>query len=148
MYPFIIPAVLLTLIFLFSMILILKRESRRKKARLHLHDLLNRKAYDYAVFDIRTEKEYSRSHLPSAVHFPLEDIDYLPLEDMFLHIFISGSKPAEIRKAVKFLSDNGYFNVYNLGPFSRWKFEKQKGYYMGIEEFAQLYENRKKNESI
>jgi len=119
-----------------------------RKAVLHLQDLLQREAYDYAVFDIRSKEEYSRSHIPGAIHFPLEEIQYLPVEDMFLHIFIYGSRHAHSRKAAAYLSKNGYFNVYNLGRYRYWRDSREQGEGVEIHDFALAYQNRKKNEAF
>lgn len=126
----------------------LRWRSKFRRANLHLQDLLQRKAYDYAVFDIRSKEEYVRSHIPGAIHFPLEEMEYLPVEDMFLHIFIYGSRLAHSRKAAAYLSDNGYFNVYNLGHYRFWRETREEGHGVEIHDFAQSYHNRKKHEAF
>lgn len=119
-----------------------------RKAVFHLQDLLQRDAYDFAVFDIRSKDEYSHSHIPGAIHFPLEDIQYLPVEDMFLHIFVYGSSHAHSRKAAAYLSNNGYFNVYNLGRYRNWRDSREQGEGVAIHDFAHAYQNRKKHEAF
>ena len=106
-------------------------------------------SFDYAVFDLRDGRSYRRGHLPQAVHFPLEEVNYLPLEDMFLHIFLYGDREKESRQAYTYLSRNGYFNVYDLGTVHRWTGPMERGEGIHIEHFARkIKKQRKKQEQL
>ena len=95
----------------------------RKLARL----LDSQDQYDFLLCDIRSKKLYEAGHIPGAVSFPEEEMDYLPVEDMFLTIIISGNNRKETRKAAEYLSRNGYFNVMDFGNIRHWKGSLETG---------------------
>ncbi|MDA3850177.1 MAG: rhodanese-like domain-containing protein [Spirochaetaceae bacterium] len=125
-----------------------KKRRIQKGWRRDLTHLMEQMGFDYVVFDIRSMEEYISEHILGAVHFPMEQIEYLPIEDLFIHIFIYGNRREYSDKAYCYLHDNGYFNVYDLGPYKLWKGLKESGRGMEIQDFTKQLEKKKEQEKL
>lgn len=89
--------------------------------------MTHKEQYDYLLIDVRTDEEYKAGHIPGAVSFPFVEMDYLPVEDMFLTIVVYGSDRKDTRWAAEYLSRNGYFNIIPFGGIDRWKGPLEEG---------------------
>jgi rhodanese-related sulfurtransferase len=87
----------------------------------------SRDQYDFLLLDIRPKSLYQKGHVPGAVSFPLDEMDYLPVEDMFLTIVVYGKDSKDTHFAEEFLSSNGYFNVISYGSVRHWKGTQEQG---------------------
>ncbi|MBB6482561.1 rhodanese-like domain-containing protein [Spirochaeta isovalerica] len=97
-----------------------------------LDRLISQKNFEYLLIDIRSEREYERAHIPTAVSIPYEKlITSLPVENMFLTIIVYGGKGNKPVAAARYLSRSGYFNVTSFGAISRWKGELTRIGYKG-----------------
>ncbi|MDC7224973.1 MAG: rhodanese-like domain-containing protein [Spirochaetales bacterium] len=95
---------------------------RRIKLNRKLSHLMEcRDQYEFILFDVREDALYRTGHIPGAVSFPLNEMNYLPVEDMFLTIVIVGQDSKDTRMAADYLSSNGYFNVIPFGSIAHWK---------------------------
>ena len=100
--------------------------SRRKiinyRRNDHLERLISQKDFEFLLIDLRSVEEYEKSHIPTAVSIPFEELILsLPVENMFLTIIVYGGRGKVSHTAAEYLSSNGYFNVTSFGAFSRWK---------------------------
>ncbi len=101
-----------------------KKRIRDYRNRDHLKRLISQDDFDFLLIDIREEKKFKHSHLPSAINIPFEKLlSILPVENMFLTIIIYGDNRNRSHKAAQSLSTRGYFNVTSFGSISRWKEE-------------------------
>ncbi len=81
---------------------------------------------DYTIVDVRTPKEYKKSHIPDAVLVPIEEIregklDKLPDKDRELLVYCRTGRRAE--DASQLLAEAGYTNVKEFGGILTWKGE-------------------------
>ncbi len=105
-----------------------KSITKRIKLNRKLGRLMEREGqYEYLLCDVRPFDAYEDGHIPGAVSFPLEEVDFLPVEDMFLTIVICGKNRRDTRRAAEYLSRNGYFNVIPFGGIRHWRGALEKG---------------------
>jgi rhodanese-related sulfurtransferase len=114
-----------------ALILLLWFGTRKILKRINLNRKLNRlmereEQYEFLLCDIRSPRSYESGHIPGAVSFPLEEVDFLPVEDMFLTIIIYGKNNRDTRRAAEYLSRNGYFNVISYGGIRHWRGELER----------------------
>lgn len=147
MIYFIVPPIVL-LILLAVFIPIIRRHRLFEKNRRQLEILMEQRGVDFVIFDVRDYNQYEEKHLKEAVSFPQEQMNHLPLEDMFIHIFIYGNNPKQSRWASAYLSDRGYFNVHNIGSFQAWKGSLEEGPGTSVEELEETILKRKQNERL
>ena len=122
----------------------IKKRIMLNKKLAHLLDC--REQYDFLLCDIRSVQSYEAGHLPGAVSFPADEVDYLPAEDMFLTIIICGRNRRDTRRAAEYLSCNGYFNVMDFGSVRHWKGPLEKGRGMHISQIPSIKEPRNESE--
>ncbi len=95
---------------------------RRRRREYRLRQLLKQNDFAYTVIDIRSAEEYSRSHIPGAIHLPMENVgSVFPVENMFQPLYVYGTTEFKARKASRILENTGYFNVQSVGGFRRWR---------------------------
>ena len=82
------------------------------------------------IVDVRTEEEYSDSHIPGAVLVPVESIgEEAPaaLADPDATLLIYCRSGNRSKKASEKLSDLGYTSIYEFGGIVDWPYETVKG---------------------
>lgn len=121
-FPIEIAALSLGLLALAALTYYVKDILHRLRMNRKLRRLIStRGQYEFLLCDVRSQEEYEAAHIPGAVSFPLDELTYLPVEDMFLTIVVYGRTRKEALKAAGFLSDKGYFNVICYGRFKGWR---------------------------
>jgi 3-mercaptopyruvate sulfurtransferase SseA len=64
---------------------IVEKSIKRLKLNRKLRGLISSQGqYDFLLCDVRTQSEYERGHIPGAVSFPLNELNYLPVKICFL----------------------------------------------------------------
>ena len=88
----------------------------------NLKELINQDQYEYYLVDVRSENEYRKGHIPTAVNVPYGHLSsYLPSDNLFSNMVVYGRSPLQSSRAASILEDSGYFNVTSFGPFFRWR---------------------------
>lgn len=78
---------------------------------------------EYIIIDVRTNEEYSESHIVEAINIPYDEIESnLPEKDKVIFLYCQSGKRSQI--AFNTLSDLGY-TVYDLGSFSDIDLDKE-----------------------
>ncbi|OQY32387.1 MAG: hypothetical protein B6241_11190 [Spirochaetaceae bacterium 4572_59] len=105
-----------------------KRINKRREIRndlslnSNLMKLIEQDQYEYYLLDVRSENEYRKGHIPTAINVPYGRLSaYLPSENLFSNMVVYGRSPLQSSRASSILSDSGYFNVTNFGPFFKWR---------------------------
>ena len=94
-------------------------------------DALAMKANDHSVvfLDVRTEGEYERGHLPDAVNLPLDELPERAggaIADKGDTLIVYCRSGARSRTAAKWLVQNGYTGVYDLGGIVAWSYDIER----------------------
>ena len=107
-----------------------KKIDRRREERndlslqKNLRKLISQDQYEYYLIDVRSENEFRKGHIPTAVNVPYGQLNsYLPSDNLFSNMVVYGRSPLQASRAASILEDAGYFNVTNFGPFFRWRGE-------------------------
>lgn len=108
------------------------RKKREYKTNLRLNQtlqqLISQDQYEYYLVDVRSEGEFRKGHIPTAVNVPYGELNsYLPTDDLFANIVVYGRSPLQSSRAAGILSDAGYFNVTSFGPVFRWRGPVSRG---------------------
>ncbi len=101
-----------------------RRREEKNDLTLHsnLEKLIVQDQYEYFLIDVRSENEYSKGHIPTAVNVPYGQLgSYLPTDKLFCNMIVYGRSPLQSARAAAILEDSGYFNVTSFGPFFRWR---------------------------
>ena len=105
-----------------------KKSNRRREEKndltLHrnLERLIDQDQYEYYLIDVRSENEYRKGHIPTAVNVPYGELgSFLPTDKLFCNIVVYGRSPLQSNRASAILEETGYFNVTSFGPFFRWR---------------------------
>lgn len=74
------------------------------------------------LIDVRSEEEYAEGHIKNSKNIPLDKMfiidNKVPNKEAKLFVYcLSGARS---RSACKYLVDNGYTNVTNIGGISSW----------------------------
>ncbi len=75
---------------------------------------------DAVLLDVRTSEEYREGHIPGSINLPLQDIGTIELNKevpLFVYCY-SGSRS---ERAVRYLKQNGYTGVRNIGGISGYR---------------------------
>jgi len=102
------------------------RRNREQNNSLSLNSnllkLINQDQYEYFLIDVRSEAEFQKGHIPTAVNVPYGQLgSYLPSDNLFTNMIVYGRSPNQSSRAAAILSDAGYFNVTNFGPLFKWR---------------------------
>ena len=85
---------------------------------------------DYIILDVRTQAEYTQTHIPGAICLPNEEIgtekpDVLPDLDQLILIYCrSGNRS---KQAASKLAGMGYINIVEFGGINDWRGEVVTG---------------------
>lgn len=82
---------------------------------------------DYALLDVRAEKEYSDGHLTGAINLPYGEIvskAYGILKDPDQPLYVYGEDENMSCAAAQKLSNMGYTGVAEIGSYADWKTEQ------------------------
>jgi|GEM_PF-1417656 len=105
-----------------SVMLVVHRIRQRIRTRNELLELIGQDQYAYVILDVRTEEEFRRGRIPSAMNIPFDAArERFPSENMFERIYVYGPNRRRAGSVARFLYRNGYFNVTNYGGFRGWK---------------------------
>ena len=101
---------------------------RKKRNDLSLNENLNKlitqDQFEYYLIDVRSENEYRKGHIPTAINVPYGNLNtYLPSDNLFSNMIVYGRSPLQSSRAAGILENSGYFNVTNFGPFFSWRGE-------------------------
>ncbi len=99
---------------------------RKKRNDLSLNEnlqkLISQDQFEYYLIDVRSENEYRKGHIPTAVNVPYGSLNtYLPSDNLFSNMIVYGRSPLQSARAAAVLENSGYFNVTNFGPFFSWR---------------------------
>jgi rhodanese-related sulfurtransferase len=102
------------------------RRNREKQKNLSLNStlqvLINQDQYEYFLIDVRSEAEYKKGHIPTAINVPYGHLgSFLPTDNLFTNMVVYGRSPLQSSRAAAILSDSGYFNVTSFGPVFKWR---------------------------
>lgn len=80
---------------------------------------------DFYIVDVRTEFEYTKGHIQTAINIPLESLDMIDgygfNKDAEIIVYCqSGSRS---KQAAHKLIEAGYQNVFDLGGIQDWDYE-------------------------
>jgi rhodanese-related sulfurtransferase len=90
----------------------------------NLKKLITQEQYEYYLIDVRSENEFRKGHIPTAVNVPYGQLNsYLPSDNLFSNMIVYGRSPLQSSRAASILENSGYFNVTSFGPFFRWRGE-------------------------
>ena len=108
------------------------RKKREHKSNLRLNQtlqqLISQDQYEYYLVDVRSEGEFRKGHIPTAINVPYGELSsFLPTDDLFANIVVYGRSPLQSSRAANILSDAGYFNVTSFGPVFRWRAPVARG---------------------
>ncbi|MBN2852848.1 MAG: rhodanese-like domain-containing protein [Clostridia bacterium] len=84
---------------------------------------------DICIVDVRDKYDYEIEHLPKSINIP---IDILPFEaEEFIknkskYIILYSYSNQECELAIDILTNNGYSNVFSMGPYTKLSFEAEK----------------------
>ena len=77
------------------------------------------------LVDVRTQDEYTDSHIEGAILLPLDTIDSSTvsetIQDKNVPIIVYCKSGVRSKEALQKLVDLGYTNVFDLGAMSNWK---------------------------
>jgi len=132
-----------TILIIFYFALFSKRKIINYKKKEQLERLISQNDFEYLLIDIRSKDEFTKSHIPSAVNIPFNELmTSLPVENMFLTIIVYGGSKRISCRAADFLSESGYFNVTSFGSLSRWKGNMIRNEYLGETYFENTRKGR------
>jgi len=108
------------------------RRNREQNNSLSLNSnllqLINQDQYEYYLIDVRSEAEYLKGHIPTAINVPYGQLSsFLPTDNLFTNMIVYGRSPNQSFRAATILSDTGYFNVTNFGPLFKWRGPVSRG---------------------
>ncbi len=104
--------------------------TRRKNLGLNrsLQDLIGQDQFEYYLVDVRSEGEFRKGHIPTAVNVPFGKLNtFLPTDNLFINIVVYGRSLRQSAKAAAILGDSGYFNVTSFGPMFKWRGPVSRG---------------------
>ena len=88
----------------------------------NLQQLIEQDQYEYYLIDVRSEGEFKKGHIPTAINVPFGRLSsFLPTDILFTSMIVYGRSPGQSARAAEILSDAGYFNVTSFGPFFKWR---------------------------
>ena len=94
--------------------------------------LISKKAEPYYLVDVRTNDEYQRGHIPTAINIPFDTIaDNPPTPYKSTLIVVYCASGVRSAKAKQSLDRLGYLRVVDFGSISRWKGSSISGTYPG-----------------
>ncbi|MDC7234883.1 MAG: rhodanese-like domain-containing protein [Spirochaetales bacterium] len=108
------------------------RRNREQQKNLTLNStlqkLINQDQYEYYLIDVRSEAEYRKGHIPTAINVPYGNLgSFLPTDKLFTNMVVYGRSPIQSSRAAAILSDAGYFNVTSFGPIFKWRGPVSRG---------------------
>ncbi len=93
-----------------------------------LQKLINQDQYEYYLIDVRSEAEFRKGHIPTAVNVPYGQLgSFLPTDKLFTNMVVYGRSPLQSNRAAAVLSEAGYFNVTSFGPIFKWRGPVSRG---------------------
>lgn len=93
-----------------------------------LQQLITQEQYEYYLIDVRSEAEYRKGHIPTAINVPYGRLgSFLPTDNLFINMVVYGRSPLQSSRAAAILGDAGYFNVTNFGPIFKWRGAVSRG---------------------
>jgi len=108
------------------------RRNREQQKNLSLNStlqkLISQEQYEYYLIDVRSEAEYRKGHIPTAINVPYGQLGtFLPTDKLFTNMVVYGRSPLQSSRAAAVLSDAGYFNVTSFGPIFKWRGPVSRG---------------------
>lgn len=108
------------------------RRNREQQKNLSLNStlqkLINQEQYEYYLIDVRSEAEYLKGHIPTAINIPYGQLNsFLPTDKLFTNMVVYGRSPLQSSRAAAIMSDAGYFNVTSFGPIFKWRGPVSRG---------------------
>ncbi|MDC7242003.1 MAG: rhodanese-like domain-containing protein [Spirochaetales bacterium] len=108
------------------------RRNREQQKNLSLNStlqkLINQDQYEYYLIDVRSEAEFRKGHIPTAVNVPYGQLgSFLPTDKLFTNMVVYGRSPLQSNRAATVLSEAGYFNVTSFGPIFKWRGPVSRG---------------------
>lgn len=128
-YLFII-LVIIVLVILSAVYRMRRNRERQKNLSLNstLQKLISQEQYEYYLIDVRSETEYRKGHIPTAINVPYGQLNsFLPTDKLFTNMVVYGRSPMQSNRAAAILSDAGYFNVTSFGPIFKWRGPVSRG---------------------
>lgn len=120
--------IIIVLFLVLASVLMVYRVRRNRDAKKNmslnstLQQLINQDQYEYFLIDVRSEAEYKKGHIPTALNVPYGKLgSYLPTDNLFTNIVVYGRSPLQSSRAANIMSDAGYFNVTSFGPVFKWR---------------------------
>ncbi len=105
-----------------------KEANRSLSLNSTLQKLINQNQYEYYLIDVRSEAEYRKGHIPTAINVPYGQLgSFLPTDNLFINMVVYGRSPLQSARAASLLSDAGYFNVTSFGPIFKWRGPVSRG---------------------
>lgn len=108
------------------------RRNREQQKNLSLNStlqkLINQDQYEYFLIDVRSESEYRKGHIPTAINVPYGQLgSFLPTDKLFTNMIVYGRSPLQSSRAASILEEAGYFNVTSFGPIFKWRGPVSRG---------------------
>jgi rhodanese-related sulfurtransferase len=108
------------------------RRNREQQKNMSLNStlqkLISQEQYEYYLIDVRSEAEYWKGHIPTAINVPYGQLNsFLPTDKLFTNMVVYGRSPLQSSRAAAILSDAGYFNVASFGPIFKWRGPVSRG---------------------
>lgn len=74
------------------------------------------------MLDVRTPSEYSTGHIKGSVNIPVAEIERVKdiITDANAKVFVYCLSGGRSKTACKYMVDNGYNNVTNIGGITQW----------------------------
>lgn len=90
--------------------------------QMELENKIDFNKKDFILIDLRSEHQYAKGHIPTAINIPSEDIESITDKDYrWFDIILYHSELSIQRNAFESLTKMGYQNVYMLsGGYYSW----------------------------
>lgn len=87
-------------------------------------EVLESRAVDILLIDVRTKEEFKEKKLPNAINIPLDSLpeqveDYCTDYEKTIYVYCKSGERS--KEAVKLLRSMGYVNTFNIGSIQDWK---------------------------
>ncbi len=103
-------------------------DSNNTKNTINEYAKIEKQTPNAQLFDVRTPNEFAQGHLPGAKNVPLDQISTLPdmVPDKATPLFLYCRSGRRSGMACKYMQQQGYTNVTNMGGILDWKGDVEK----------------------